>query len=94
VADFQAKGIDTIIIVPTPFASGYASEFPAYINDLEGIATQMNVPLINLSATYDNSDADLAAAGLMYNNLHPDAQLYADIGSGIAGLLSKAIQAG
>ncbi len=94
VADFQAKGIDTIIIVPTPFASVYASEFPSYINDLEGIATQMNVPLINLSATYDNSEADLAAAGLMHDGIHPGAQLYADIGLGIAGLLSKAVQAG
>jgi lysophospholipase L1-like esterase len=92
VADFQAKGIDTIIIVPTPFASTYASEFPSYVNDLEGIAAQMNVPLINLSATYDNSEADLAAAGLMHDGIHPGAQLYADIGSGIAGLISKAIQ--
>jgi hypothetical protein len=93
VADFQAKGIDSIIIVPTPFASIYASEFPAYVDDLEGIATQMNVPLINLSATYDNSEAGLAAAGLMHDSIHPGAQLYADIGLGIAGLLSKAIQA-
>jgi hypothetical protein len=49
----------------------------------------MNVPLIDLSATYGNNAAALAAAGLLSDNVHPDAALYADIGAKIAALLTQ-----
>ncbi len=94
VTTFRSVNADPIIVIPEPFNSGnYATGLPALRLALEALSTTMNVPLIDLSATYDNSYAELAAAGLMSDNLHPNAALYSDIGAGIASLLAAATTA-
>jgi lysophospholipase L1-like esterase len=90
VASVRSVGADAIIIIPQPFSDpSYASELPALRAGLQALSMAQNVPLIDLSATYGNSYAALSAAGLMSDTIHPDATLYADIGSQIAALLAK-----
>jgi hypothetical protein len=92
VTEMRAAGSDVIVIIPQPFDSpNYAADLPALRTALEAYATAANVPIIDLSATYGDSAAALNAAGLLTDNLHPDATLYADIGSGIASLLAQAV---
>jgi lysophospholipase L1-like esterase len=93
IATLRAAGSDVIIIIPQPFSDpSYATQLPALRTALEALSIAENVPLIDLSATYDNNFSALAASGLMSDNLHPDATLYADIGSQIAALLANTIK--
>jgi lysophospholipase L1-like esterase len=88
----RSVNCDVIIIIPQPFSSpAYATQLPALRAALEALSDADNVPIIDLSATYGDSFAALAAAGLMSDLLHPDATLYADIGSKIAALLAQTI---
>jgi lysophospholipase L1-like esterase len=92
VATLKAAGTDVIIMIPQPFGSAaYATDLPAVRAGLEAYSLANNVPLIDLSATYDNSEADLEAAGLKSDLLHGDATFYADIGSQLASLLTTTI---
>lgn len=92
IATLRAAGSDVIIIIPQPFTDpSYATQLPALRAALETLSIAENVPIIDLSATYDNSFAKLSAAGLMSDDVHPDATLYADIGSQIAALLTNTI---
>ena len=92
VTQFQAAGIDSVIVIPEPFESvHYATYIPALRTDLQAVATAMNVPIIDLSATFGDDVSALAAAGLMADNLHPDAALYADIAADIAKLLTGGV---
>jgi hypothetical protein len=92
VATYKANGCDVILILPQPFSDpNYASALPALRSALESFSLTSNVPIIDLSATYGNDYSALVSAGLMSDNLHPDATLYADIGTQIANLLGNAI---
>jgi len=92
IATYRAIGCDVILVLPQPFSDPtYAAGLPALRAALEQVSLADNVPIIDLSATYGNNFAALNAAGLMSDNLHPDATLYADIGTQIANLLANAI---
>ncbi len=94
VANLRAAGSDVIIVLPNPFDDpSYATEFPALRAALEAYSLAQNVPIIDLSATYDDNFEALYDSGLMSDAYHPDATLYADIGSKIAALLASAIGA-
>ena len=92
VTEFRANGTDPIIIIPQPIASAnYTAEIATLRADIENLATSMDVPLIDLSATYGDDPSGLAAAGLLGGDgVHPTAALYASIASGIASLLTAA----
>ncbi len=92
ITTLRAAGSDVIIVIPQPFSNpAYATELPALRSALEALAIAQNVPVIDLSATYGDNFSALYAAGLMSDSLHPDATLYADIGSQIAALLTNTI---
>ncbi len=92
VATLRAAGSDVIVMIPQPFGSTYyATALPALRAGLQAMSLADNVPLIDLSATYDNSEADLEAAGLKSDLLHGDATFYADIGTQLAQLLTTTI---
>ncbi len=92
VATLRAGGSDVILFLPAPFSNpNYATMLPALRTGLEALALTDNLPIIDLSATYGDNYAALQAAGLMTDALHPDATLYADIGSKLAALLTNAI---
>jgi len=91
VTEFRSVNADPILVIPQPFSStAYATQLPALRAALHTLSDTMNVPLIDLSATYNDDFASLSAAGLMADNLHPSAALYAQIGSKIAALLASA----
>jgi len=91
VTELRSVNADPIIVIPQPFSSTvYATQLPALRAALHTLSDAVNVPLIDLSATYNDDFASLSAAGLMSDNLHPSAALYADIGSKIAALLASA----
>ena len=91
VSEFRSHGTDPVIIIPNPLAgSNYAAEISTLRADIHNLADAMNVPVIDLSATYGDNWAALASAGLMSDYAHPNAALYADIASGIAKLLAPA----
>ena len=90
VEDFQAEGIDSIIVVPTPFGTTpYLQNIGALRADLEAVSNALDVPIIDLSATYDDDYQALADAGLTHDLFHPDAALYSIIGSQIAAVLAS-----
>jgi hypothetical protein len=92
VATLKAGGSDVILVIPQPFSDpGYATLLPALRAGLETLSLAENVPLIDLSQTYNNNYAALLSAGLMADTLHPNATLYADIGTEIANVLANAI---
>ncbi len=92
VASLRSVGSDAIIIIPQAFSNPhYATEMPLLRNALQTLSNAQNVPIIDLSATYGSNYQTLLADGLLTtDNVHPDATLYADIGSQIAGLLASA----
>ncbi len=91
VASLRSVGSDVIIMIPQPFGDNqYATALPALRSALQSLSLAQNVPLIDLSATYGNNFSALYNGGLMYDTLHPDATLYADIGSQLAALLTSA----
>jgi lysophospholipase L1-like esterase len=91
VTTLRSVGSDVIIVIPNPSSSASViAALPALRSALETYALSANVPIIDLSATYDDSWADLNAAGLMSDYVHPDATLYADIGYRIGALLANA----
>jgi hypothetical protein len=92
-ATYKSIGCDVIIVIPHPINDpNYETAITALRSDLEQYSTSNNVPIIDLSATYNDDYAALNAAGLMSDSVHPDATLYADFGSQIATLLSTAIK--
>jgi lysophospholipase L1-like esterase len=92
VNEFRADGADPIIIIPQPLTSpNYAGEIATLRADIYQLATTMNVPVIDLSATYGDNAAALVSNGLLTSDgTHPSPTLYADIASGIATLLTSA----
>jgi hypothetical protein len=91
VTEFRANRTDPIIIIPQPINSAnYVAEIPTLRADIYQLATTMNVPVIDLSATYNADATSLLADGLLTNDgIHPGATLLADIASGIATLLAN-----
>ncbi|MGD0109117.1 MAG: GDSL-type esterase/lipase family protein, partial [Rhodopila sp.] len=91
--DLRSVGCDTILVIPQPFDTpNYAAGLPALRSAVEALALAENVPVIDLSATYNNDETALSAAGLMSDdNIHPNSTLYADIASGYAALLASAV---
>jgi lysophospholipase L1-like esterase len=92
VNEFRADGTDPIIIIPQPLtAATYAGEIATLRADIYQLATTLNVPVIDLSATYGDNAAALVSNGLLTSDgTHPSPTLYADIASGIATLLTSA----
>ena len=81
---FRAAGSDVILVVPTPFGS---PDLPTLRAAMQGVSDAMDVPLVDLSATYHDDVDALSAAGFMYDGVHPNAKLYSDIGAKLAVLL-------
>jgi lysophospholipase L1-like esterase len=92
VAEFRASGTDPVIIIPQPLAAAnYTAEIATLRADIYHLADTMNVPVIDLSATYGDNASSMLSAGLLGNDgVHPTATLYADVASGIARLLTGA----
>nr|WP_321983147.1 carbohydrate-binding domain-containing protein [uncultured Lichenicoccus sp.] len=95
VTEFRANGTDPVIIIPQPFGgANYTAEIATLRADIYQLATTMNVPVIDLSATYNDNPLTLEAEGLLASdNVHPSMLLYSDIASGIATLLTGATAA-
>jgi hypothetical protein len=92
ITNLQNAGSDVIIVIPEPFdLTGYDADITTLRAALQNVSLSMNVPLIDLSASYSDNFNTLWSEALMSDPLHPDATLYADIGSQIASLLANAI---
>ncbi len=90
----RSAKIDVIFVIPQPFTSAADCATLASLRTrLESYAKRLNFPVIDLEGTFGDSVTPLSQAGLMSgDNVHPNATLYADIATGIAGLLKSAIQ--
>lgn len=89
----QGSGAEVILFVPTPFNDPrYTRLIGPLRTALQALAVEKAVPLVDLSLTYGDSYAALNDAGLMSGyGVHPNATLYADIGSHLAALLGEAM---
>jgi len=90
----RANRIDVIFIIPNPFTNSTdCAALASLRTSLESYAKMLNFPVIDLEGTFGDSVTGLSKAGLMSSdNVHPNATLYADIATGIAGLLKSAIK--
>jgi autotransporter passenger strand-loop-strand repeat protein len=93
VTNLQAGGADVVLLAPTPFNSeSYAEYMPQLQLAYQAIAASMNIPLIDLSASYGDDFQALFNAGLTSGDgIHPNATFYADIGAQIAAVLAGVI---
>jgi lysophospholipase L1-like esterase len=96
VTSLQNAGIDVLLVVETPTQEGgypqIAFGTPAspgpYTLALQAVATARNVPLIDLNARYQ-SWTNLNNQGWMYDNLHPNKKLHADLGPFYASVIAS-----
>lgn len=90
VTSLRSVGSDVILVIPTPSSNPtYIADLPVLRTAIEAYAVQANVPVVDLSGTYSDGWVSLNEAGLMFDYVHPDATLYADIGSDVAALLAQ-----
>lgn len=82
---YKAAGTDIIMAVPQPWnLSTYTSLTTTYRSTMESVCDENNWPLVDLSNAFNNSVTD----PVVYS-LHPQPQMYADIGTIFAERLSN-----
>jgi lysophospholipase L1-like esterase len=92
VTSLRSVGSDVILVIPNPSSDPtYIAALPGLRTAIETYAVQANVPVIDLSGTYSDGWVGLSEAGLMFDYVHPDATLYANIGSDIAAMLAQSV---
>ena len=91
VANIQAIGAtDSILFMPTPIADGDGNPLlSSYLTTLQAVATAKNVPLVIWPARF-GTYAQATAAGILFDNLHPNGLGYADEAFFLAQLLAAA----
>jgi autotransporter passenger strand-loop-strand repeat protein len=82
-----------VLVAPTPFdGESYAEYMPQLQLVYQAIASSMDIPLIDLSASYGDDFQAIYNAGLTSGDeIHPNATFYADIGAQIAAVLANVI---
>jgi lysophospholipase L1-like esterase len=92
VQELQASGTEPIIVIPNPVTSpNWGIEIATLRADVYALATQLNLPVIDLSATGGDNAAALETQGLLNSDgVHPTAAYDASVGRQIAALLTGA----
>jgi lysophospholipase L1-like esterase len=90
VQELQAVGTEVVIVIPNPItAAGWATEIPTLRVDVYALAVQLNVGVIDLSATSADNAAALRTEGLLgADGVHPTAGYDAQVATQLAGLLT------
>jgi lysophospholipase L1-like esterase len=90
VQELQSVGTEAVIVIPNPIAVlGWAAEIPTLRADVYALADQLNVGVIDLSATSDDDAAILFSKGLLTGDgVHPTAAYDTQVATQLAALLT------